>query len=61
VDGVQDVAVSRDLLFGAVRWLGSLRNQIADPLRGCHHALDAVRRLGALNEGALAECLKHLG
>jgi len=42
VDGVQDIAVSGDLLFGAVRRLGALANQIADALRRRHHTLDPV-------------------
>ena len=60
VDCIQNVTVSRDLLFGAVRRFGALGNQIADPLRRGHDALDAVRGLSAMNDGVLPKCLEHL-
>ena len=60
VDGVQYVAVSGDLLFGPVRRLSAPGHEVADALRRCHDALDSVRGLSALNDGALAERLEHL-
>ncbi len=61
MNGVQNLPVARNLLFGAVRRLGSLGNEIADPLRRRDDALDAVRGLSAVDDGAVAEGLEQLG
>jgi hypothetical protein len=60
VNGVEDLSVAGDLLFGAVRRLGSLGYEIADPLRRRDNALDTVGRLGAVNDSAVAEGLEQL-
>jgi len=60
VDGVQDIAITGDLLFGAVRGLGAFGDEIADALQRCDDAFDSVRGLGALNHRVFAQCLKDL-
>jgi hypothetical protein len=61
VDGVQDIAVSSDLLLETVHRFGAPGHEIANTLPRSHHALDPVRGLSAVNDGALAKRLKHLG
>src|SRR5262249_12276012 len=60
VDGVQDIAITGDLLFGAVCRLCPFGNEVADALRRRHDAFDSIRRLGALNDSALPERLEYL-
>ena len=54
VDERQRVTVARDLLLRAIRWLGAVRDEVPDALQRRDDALDAVGRLGALDDGVLA-------
>ena len=60
VNRAQDLAVARDLLLRAIRWRGSVRDELPDALQGCDDALDAIGRLGALDNGVLAQRLENL-
>ena len=61
VNHAQDLAVARDLLLGAIRWRGAMGNEVPDALQRRDDSLDAVRRLGALDDGVLAQRLENLG
>ena len=42
VNRVQDLTVTRDLLLGAIRWRGAVRDEFPDALQRRDDSLDAV-------------------
>src|ERR1700704_5182945 len=61
VNRAQDLAVARDLLLRAIRWRGAVRDELPDALQRRDDSLDAVGRLGALDNRVLAQRLENLG
>ena len=60
VNRAQDLAVARDLLLRAIRWRGAVCDKVPDALQRRDDSLDTVRRLGALDDGVLAQRLENL-
>lgn len=56
----EHVAVAEDFLLVAITRSRLLRDEITDSLRRSEHALDAIRRLRALDHRRLPERLEHL-
>lgn len=61
VDGVENVAVSRDLLLGAVSRSGSVLGQLDHAVAWRGHSLQPVGRFCALDDGLVSQSLQHLG